>query len=608
MADAAAADALRQGSPSSPILWERIPRSPPATWPTSRASPEFFSSEMDELDLFWSGTGAADDFRPPPPRPTSAGLPTSGPAAAVAAGDIPTSLREHAPERPPPEPPPPPWPPPSTFDIHRDESDDEAGLDELRFEEPSSPALSSTSSGAPSDSDDDSFDAWLGRKGLPPEPPPPPWLSSADLDDSLEAEFERPSPLPPLPTSAVADAAAARAALPWPRQPPPELPYPEPPPPRLRWVLAGYLGPEQEQWPPFPTPAANRSDLERIFNKEKELLRQRMGASYSFDWFVTDFGDDPYLLVDELLDELDPLLSELDEDDSRSLVTSGSSEYPVGLLMKTTPLQPSPWPTPRRPTAPPWTAHLTHRSIHHPDHNVSPPNEPPEEARPVFRFGQQPLVSPLPSPPPRSSPGYFVFPPPVQDTWDLPVPEHPQPHEELLAEPLILCQVRGLWRSGAITKPTYATFANHAHAELQRHRNGVLTEVELHASLLARFSALKLWSPTRRRPRPSGSTKRPRSAGQSQRHDNFCTMGGSGLRTKTRNNCASRRRHRREHRLVVGGLRLRRRGSISIYWAPAASLLDRKRAAKSVAAQAARLAPTTQRLCPARRRRRRKVM
>ena len=108
MADADDADPPGQGSPTSPILWERIPRPNPATWLHGHESFENLPPELTEPDLFWSGTGAADDLRPPPPRPTSAGLPTSGPAAAVAAGDILTPPREYTPERPPPEPLPPP--------------------------------------------------------------------------------------------------------------------------------------------------------------------------------------------------------------------------------------------------------------------------------------------------------------------------------------------------------------------------------------------------------------------------------------------------------------------------------------------------------------------
>ena len=215
-------------------------------------------------------------------------------------------------------------------------------------------------------------------------------------------------------------------------------------------------------------------------------------------------------------------------------------------------------------------------------------------------------MAPPPSPPPRSSPSPFVFSPPVRAAWDPPVPAYPPPQEPPLAEPLILRQVRGLWRRGAITKPTYATFVDYSHAQLHRLRNGVITDVDLQAALLDRFSTLDLWVPARRRPRPSGVAKRPRSEGRSKRHNNLWPVGVRGSRGKPRNNLATRRRHRREHRLVVGRSRLRRCDGVTYYWAPAASLLDRKRTARSVATQSSELTPTTQRLQPTRRRRRRR--
>ena len=111
---------------------------------------------------------------------------------------------------------------------------------------------------------------------------------------------------------------------------------------------------------------------------------------------------------------------------------------------------------------------------------------------------------------------------------------------------------------------------------------------------------------SRQRPWSSGIAKRPRSAGRSQRRNNFCPVGVRGLRGRPHNNVVTRRRHRRDHRLIVGSLRIRKHSGLLYCWAPLSSLLDRKRTAVSVAQQADRRHPTTQRLRPPRRRRRRR--
>ena len=624
MADA---DPPRPNAPGHPDLQEGIDRPCYVAADQARPTPEFLPPELTETLPFWSGTGAADDLssNPPSPRPISASMPLPDLAAAVPARDAPAQPREHVAQRPPPEPPPPPWES-SASRPHEHAARAAGKLGADPEPDPLTPASALDTACAAR--------AALARQhqhasARPlPEPPPRPWGMPPDFgyedDDgaSTTASAEPGSPDRwPYPPTALPDCADYACIF---------------------NEVEGQMRRDPEDAYSFEDFIADVGDDLFLFladspdppgSAHAELPDWDKDEDYTEDDCVYEHVVKRFL-PGSVEEGTDPLLSSFDDGDGFGNI-EGPSECPVGLLM-TFPLMPvprrgrqqaykydeksrstcicsypepeqlAPWPHPRRPSAPPWISHFSQGSLflnrafvlYREDWTHFPPS-PPQTSRPLlgaeqFRFlAGHPDRKKAPPQDPATSQSPRVSSEPASTRRAPPLPEPP-----------ILRQVRGLWRNGAISKPTYTAFANQANTCLQRHRTGTISDSVLQTSLLDLFSALDYCLPARRRPRPSWVAKRPRPTGQQPRRNKPFTAGASGLRAKTRNNFASRRRHRREHRLVVGRSRLRRHDSVFSYGAPELSMLDRKRAAKSVAMQAARLHPTTQRLRPSRRRRR----